>query len=220
MNNNSANPNSTSIKQAPQKRDLWYRNPWVLLILLIPLISIIASVNMLRLASKGSDSAPHHFWQKEGLGIQGEERLLEVAAEKQLEATLQLDHLTGEITVKLNHPVHPPLRLLITHATIKSRDQLIRLTPVDDTQQAMFKTEPHHVSPSSTYSIYHSNLESTLDGKYTFYLYPNRSSVDRASSTNLKSEKAWLLKAALLNASLDLKESKDASRSILLTPQQ
>lgn len=197
------NTESTNTEQAhlPSPTEPWYKSPWLLLVLLIPAIAVIASLNMLRLASQGSDSAPHSFWSKEGLGIQGEEHLLEKARAQNLQGQLQIDAISGELTVLLNQPAQLEsltFRLLIAHATLKNRDQHIPLTL--STALSTTPSTLSTVSPAPTLNTtgtaikLQGQLTARLHGKYFFYL-----TASPTASTDTSTDPLWLLKGMAEN---------------------
>ncbi len=115
----------------------WYRYFWPWFIVILLGSSVLASLAIVLLAFSMPDPLVRDDWYQEGTAIN---RRLELEREAQrlgVEATLQIDELTGELSIELRGNAVESvrtLRLELSHPTRAERDQILTLprTPLGD----------------------------------------------------------------------------------------
>ncbi|MBY0573797.1 MAG: FixH family protein [Undibacterium sp.] len=91
MSNNLATSASDGLLTAMAKKDLWYKEPWLVLVVGGPLIVVCASLFTAYLAYSGADQIVAKDYYRQGLMINTNLQRDAQARELQLVATLQLD---------------------------------------------------------------------------------------------------------------------------------
>ena len=110
----------------------WYREPWVWLIIALPMTAVIAGMITLYLAITTSDGLVVDDYYKRGKTINLELARDQAATRYQLAAQLHIDAQNGQVTVQLEsrdnlRPAH--LKMLLMHPTRAGHDQVVRLEP-------------------------------------------------------------------------------------------
>ena len=95
-------------------QDLWYKEPWMLIVLGGPLIVVIAGLLTFYLAWHGADQVITKDYYKQGINIDKDIQRDAKASEYKLSGTLQLNSATGKITLNLQGENLPPASVLLT----------------------------------------------------------------------------------------------------------
>jgi uncharacterized protein len=91
-----------SLLQQKVKRDIWYKEPWLLLVVGGPMIVVFASIFTGVLAWRGSDKVVAEDYYKQGLMINKDLLRDAKARELHLSASLTMDLAAGRIKMSLN----------------------------------------------------------------------------------------------------------------------
>ncbi len=108
----------------------WYKEPWMWLVVGLPVASVIAGITTVVIASRGADDPVVANYYKAGLAIN--ERLDEEKRARQLQLGATLSIGRRQLQVRLSAPslarAPEQLSLLLIHPTMKRRDKTILLT--------------------------------------------------------------------------------------------
>ena len=111
----------------------WYREPWVWLLISLPLSAVIGGMITIYLAVSTSDGLVVDDYYQHGKEINRVLARDEAAARYQLQAVLGIDSQGGQVTVTLTArdslPPSAPVRFLLLHPTRAGQDQEILLVP-------------------------------------------------------------------------------------------
>lgn len=113
----------------------WYREPWVWLLILFPLLAVIGGLVTAYLAVSSSDGLVVDDYYKRGKAINRVLARDEAAARYGLSASLLVDMQENRVQLTLASPdeIRPEeMRLSILHPTRAGQDQVVRLTPVSE----------------------------------------------------------------------------------------
>jgi uncharacterized protein len=113
----------------------WHREPWVWLIIAIPLTTVVAGFITLGIAIHTRDELVTDDFRKEGVAIYADPRRDAAAAQLGVSAELAVDRASGRIVVRLEVPrgeTPPELLLVLSHATRAEYDHLVVLRRVSD----------------------------------------------------------------------------------------
>jgi hypothetical protein len=91
----------TGLLQQKTKKDLWYKEPWLLLVVGGPLFVVAASIYTGILAWRGSDKVVAQDYYKQGLMINKDLQRDAKARELQLSATITLDLAANKMRMSL-----------------------------------------------------------------------------------------------------------------------
>ena len=108
----------------------WYRQPWVWLLIALPMSAVIGGMITIYLAVTSSDGLVVDDYYKRGKTINLELARDRAAAHYQLSALFQIDSQGGQITVTLDSRDHLQprhIRLLLLHPTRAGNDQVVLL---------------------------------------------------------------------------------------------
>lgn len=83
------------------KKDLWYKEPWMLLVVGGPVIVVIAGIITFYIAWQGSDKIISKDYYKQGLNIDKDIQRDAKAVKNKMRAMLELDSATGKISLQL-----------------------------------------------------------------------------------------------------------------------
>ncbi len=95
-------------------QELWYKEPWMFVVLGGPLIVVIASLTTFYIAWQGQDQVVTKDYYKQGININKDILRDAKASEYKLSGTLQLDFATGKIILNLQGQHLPPAAVLLT----------------------------------------------------------------------------------------------------------
>jgi uncharacterized protein len=121
----------------PQKtqKDLWYKEPWMLLVVGGPVVVVIAAIVTVFIAWQGADKLVAKDYYKQGVNINKEIYRDARASEYKMRAKLQFDHATGKILLQLEGNTEFPASVLLStsansSASAYEQTQKITLTRV------------------------------------------------------------------------------------------
>lgn len=89
-------------------KDLWYKEPWMLLVLGGPAIVVIAGLTTFYIAWQGSDKILTEDYYKQGLNINKDIQRDAKAAEYKMQAKVELDSVTGKVSLHLESAAELP----------------------------------------------------------------------------------------------------------------
>lgn len=109
---------------------IWYREPWVWLIIALPMSAVIGGMITIYLAITSNDGLVEDDYYERGKTINRVLARDEAAARYQLQAIVGIDSQSGQVTMTLEssnylHPEH--VNLLLLHPTRAGHDQQVRL---------------------------------------------------------------------------------------------
>jgi len=104
-------------------KDIWYKEPWMLLVVGGPLIVVIAAIITGVIAWKGEDKIIAKDYYKHGLNINKDINRDAKASEYKLQAKAQLDADTGKISLQLEGNTALPSSILLS-TSITSRTSI------------------------------------------------------------------------------------------------
>lgn len=108
----------------------WHREPWVWLIIAIPLATVVAGFVTLSLAIRSGDELVTDDFRKEGVAIYADPRRDAAATALGVTADLSVDRDAGSIALELDLPRGEPpseLLLVLSHATRAEYDHMVSL---------------------------------------------------------------------------------------------
>mgnify|MGYP005993602571 CR=1 FL=1 len=108
------------------QHESWYKNPWVWLIIALPLSSVIAGIATMIITSNNQPYMVVDDYYKKGKAINQELTLYNEADKLGIE--LQLKVTSERIEIKSNQPLSA-LKVSMVHSTLEDRDFDIVLTP-------------------------------------------------------------------------------------------
>lgn len=101
-------------------KDLWYKEPWMLLVVGGPAIVVIAATITGFIAWRGEDKVIAKDYYKHGLNINKDIYRDAKASEYKMLAKAQLDTVTGKITLQLEGNAALPSSVLLSTSTASS----------------------------------------------------------------------------------------------------
>lgn len=108
----------------------WYREPWVWLVIALPMSAVIGGMITIYLAVTSSDGLVVDDYYKRGKAINMELARDQAAARYQLQAIVGIDSQSGQVTMTLesrNYLRPEQVRLLLLHPTRAGHDQQVLL---------------------------------------------------------------------------------------------
>lgn len=127
----------------------WYREPWVWLLIALPMSAVIGGMITIYLAVTSSDGLVVDDYYKRGKTINLELARDQAAARYELEALVRIDSQSGQVNVKLDSRDHLQpeyVRLLLLHPTRAGYDQHVMLEPDGE---GVYRGAVSPVSPAS-----------------------------------------------------------------------
>lgn len=110
----------------------WYRQFWPWFLIALPATSVVAGLSTLTIAILNQDSLVRDDWYKDGKAINQSLARDDAAASLGMSAELQLDRVTGEVSVTLatrkGNVAPETLTLTLSHPTLATQDQSVVLT--------------------------------------------------------------------------------------------
>lgn len=108
------------------KSEVWYRNPWVWLIIFFPMLSVVAGIATIIITSKNQPDMVIDDYYKKGKAINQELTLYDNA--KKIGVSLQLK--VEESRIEIKSPVnYTALKVNVVHSTLADQDFSLVLTP-------------------------------------------------------------------------------------------
>ena len=158
---------NTSLLPQKTKKDLWYKEPWLLLVVGGPLIVVCASIFTGILAWRGSDKVVAEDYYKQGLMINKDLQRDAKARELQLSASLSLDleanRLKMSVAANKDLPDIVQVSLASSGGKTTSVTELIRRLPMKQVRPGEYEGDMSVVSNSSmaTAKLLHVKVETT-----------------------------------------------------------
>lgn len=148
------------------KKEVWYKEPWMLLVLGGPVIVVIAAIVTFYLAWQGSDKVVSKDYYKQGLNIDKDIYRDRKASEYQIQATVKLDPATGQLLLQLAGKTELPSTVLFSYSTASdtsSEFELSQKTALPQEQPGLYKgklTIPP-ASDTSGSKLWHVKIEAS-----------------------------------------------------------
>ncbi len=119
----------------------WHQEPWVWLVLGVPVIAILSSIYLAFLAFDGADTVIAPDYYKRGLAINKDIRRDFVAQERELAADFQVDASTQAITLRLAGKGEMPatLALEIFRAVGNGADEIVFKTTLVQAASGLYR---------------------------------------------------------------------------------
>ncbi len=154
----------------PKKRDVWYKEPWLLLVAGGPAFVVVASVITGYIAIKGSDKVVADDYYKQGLMINKDIQRDAKAKALGLNASLYIDLKTSKIRMQLNSaapdtvlPEKVQLSLARASDNASSVNEVIHRLPLNRNADGSYEGDLNFISKLSSGSVklFHIKLETT-----------------------------------------------------------
>ncbi|MFZ6861409.1 FixH family protein [Undibacterium sp. Ji67W] len=151
----------------PKKKDKWYKEPWLLLVVGGPAVVVCASIFTGAIAFMGSDKVVAEDYYKQGLTIDKDIQRDAKARGMQLSATLNFDAANSKIRMQLSGKGEFPssLQLSIAHAANDgmSVSEIIRRLPMTQVSPGVYEGDSKLISniSSSSVKLFHLKLEAS-----------------------------------------------------------
>ncbi|MFZ6846804.1 FixH family protein [Undibacterium sp. RuRC25W] len=150
-----------------KKKDHWYKEPWLLLVVGGPLVVVCASIFTGALAFLGSDKVVAEDYYKQGLMIDKDIQRDAKARELQMSATLNFDATSNKIRMKLEGKGAFPNSLQLSIASAASDGmsvaEIIRRLPMTQVSPGVYEGDSKLISNISSNSVklFHLKLEAS-----------------------------------------------------------
>ena len=154
----------------PKKKDIWYREPWLLLVAGGPAMVVVASVMTGYIAIRGADKVVADDYYKQGLMINKDIQRDAKAKALGLSASLYIDLKTAKLHLKLSSsqpgvelPSGIQLSLARASENASSVNEVIHRLPLIRTADGSYEGDLNLVSKLSSGSVklFHIKLETT-----------------------------------------------------------
>ena len=149
--------------------DVWYKNPWVWLVIFFPVLAVVAGIATVIITSQNQPDMVVDDYYKKGKAINQELTLYNKALELGVELSLNVTQ--DRIEVKSNKTL-PAIKLQMVHSTLAASDFTIVLTP-------------------NAIGSFSATVEQSLDGKWQAILMPMDESWKVKSTITLPDE-SWV----------------------------
>jgi uncharacterized protein len=147
------------------KKDLWYKEPWMLLVVGGPVIVVIAAIITGVIAWQGSDKVVSKDYYKQGVNINKDIYRDAKASEYKILATAKFDASTGKVFLNLEGSTALPASVLFsfTSASGTSEYEPIQKISLSQTQSGMYEglIKPASTSDSLNLNLWHVQVEGT-----------------------------------------------------------
>jgi hypothetical protein len=147
------------------KKDLWYKEPWMLLVLGGPIIVVIAATITGVIAWQGADKVVSKDYYKQGININKDIYRDAKAAEYKMLGTAKFDAGTGKVFLNLKGSTELPMSVLFsfTSASGSSEYEPIQKISLSQTQSGMYEgfIKPASTSDSVNLNLWHVQVEGT-----------------------------------------------------------
>ena len=160
---------NTAILQKPTKNDVWYKEPWLLLVVGGPLIVVFASIFTGLLAMRGADQVVAKDYYKQGLMINTNLQRDAKARELNLRANMQLDFANKRLSLELQSKAKVPDSVQLSIATSGAQSGSV---------EEVVRRLPLKLVGDSKYSV---DLSQLMEGK-------NRLDLERVKLLHIKLE--------------------------------
>ncbi|MDO8176642.1 MAG: FixH family protein [Undibacterium sp.] len=154
-----------SLLQQRVKKDLWYKEPWLLLVVGGPLIVVCASVVTGVLAWRGSDKVVAEDYYKQGLMINKDLLRDSKARELQLSASITLDLAANRLKMTLSANRDLPDTVQVSLASsgkgLTSVTEVIRRLPMKQLRPGEFEGDLSSNLSLASVKLFHVKVETT-----------------------------------------------------------
>jgi len=124
----------------------WYKQPWLWLVLSVPIASVILSSIMVTVAVVGKDSLVSDNYYKDGMAINQTLEQDRLAMSLKIVPTITINDESIFVSIQAeNMPTQAFLTLKLLHPTVSDKDIIIRLLPTAD---GFLGDLPSEISPS------------------------------------------------------------------------
>lgn len=132
-------------KKSPPKGLPWYRYPYVwLLLIIVPLLTLLASVATVYIAVNSSESPAHDSYYKRGMSPNELAPKEQIAKERGLSATLAVTQ--QQLVITLNQAINDgELQITFQHPTLAKFDFTTPLNPMGDDHLAFYIPRPSNL---------------------------------------------------------------------------
>jgi len=150
-----------------KKKDKWYKEPWLLLVIGGPAVVVCASIFTGALAFLGSDKVVAEDYYKQGLMIDKDIQRDAKARDLQLTATLNFDSASNKIRMTLQGKGSFPdsLQLSVANAASDGMSvlEIIRRLPMQQVSPGIYEGDSKLISniSSSSVKLFHLKLEAS-----------------------------------------------------------
>lgn len=124
------------------KKEVWYKEPWMLLVLGGPFLVVIACIYTINVAFNGADQVVAKDYYRQGLMINTNLLRDAKARELNLNAQLQIDTVNHSLTMKLSSKEALPeiinLSVASSGAADSSVNEVIRRLPMQQTSSGVY----------------------------------------------------------------------------------
>ena len=150
-----------------KKKDKWYQEPWLLLVVGGPLVVVCASIFTGAIAFMGSDKVVAEDYYKQGLMIDKDIQRDAKARELKMAATLQFDASSNKIRMTLSGSGALPDSLQLSVASAASDGmsvaEIIRRLPMVQVSPGVYEGDSKLISNISSNSVklFHLKLEAS-----------------------------------------------------------
>lgn len=102
----------------------WYKEPWMILVLGLPVMSVIGGMTMLTVAINGKDTLVRDNYYKDGLAINQELAWDQKAINLDLSGNITVTASQLELSLNTPKSANPQvLKLSLSHPTLEQKDQ-------------------------------------------------------------------------------------------------
>ncbi|MDO8701494.1 MAG: FixH family protein [Undibacterium sp.] len=154
-----------SLLQQRVKKDLWYKEPWLLLVVGGPLIVVCASIVTGVLAWRGSDKVVAEDYYKQGLMINKDLLRDSKARELQLSASITLDLAANRLKMTLSANRDLPDTVQVSLASsgkgLTSVTEVIRRLPMKQLRPGEFEGDLSSNFSLASVKLFHVKVETT-----------------------------------------------------------
>lgn len=154
-----------SLLQHRVKKDLWYKEPWLLLVVGGPLIVVCASIVTGVLAWRGSDKVVAEDYYKQGLMINKDLLRDSKARELQLSASITLDLAANRLKMTLSANRDLPDTVQVSLASsgkgLTSVTEVIRRLPMKQLRPGEFEGDLSSNLSLASVKLFHVKVETT-----------------------------------------------------------
>lgn len=114
------------ITMQQEQKDIWFKNPWVWLVIFFPVLSVVAGIATVIITSQNQPEMVIDDYYKKGKAINQELTLYNKAEE--LNVDLQIKVNDSRIEIKTNDK-YPALKISMIHSTLGAKDFSLVVTP-------------------------------------------------------------------------------------------
>ena len=147
------------------KKDLWYKEPWMLLVVGGPVIVVIAAITTGVIAWQGADKVVSKDYYRQGVNINKDIYRDAKASEYKILGTAKFDSSTGKISLKLEGSTELPTSVLFTFTSTSGTSEYepVQKISLSQTQTGMYEgsIKPAASSESVNLNLWHVQVEGT-----------------------------------------------------------